>query len=109
MEFRNGDAVHSREQELSDRLERGIRSAEIQLARPLTRYEKEDTEKWITLEYAQQTTQQEIDEFMAYRGFEKVNDQTFKKDKYTVSDLRPRNVLKTVNENIFVVDDIINE
>ncbi|GHT45435.1 hypothetical protein AGMMS49965_22370 [Bacteroidia bacterium] len=58
---------------------------------------------------ATQATQQEIDGFMAYRGFDKVNEHSFTNGKYTVSDLHPRNVLKNEAGNIFVVDDIVSE
>lgn len=50
--------------------------------------------------------QQDIDCYMNSLGFEKINDHTFKNNKYIVSDLRPRNVLKDNNGIIYVIDDI---
>lgn len=58
---------------------------------------------------ATQATQKEIDAHMESMGMEKVNDHTFKNDEYTVSDLRPRNVLKDKDGNIHVVDDIVTK
>lgn len=56
---------------------------------------------------ATQATKEEIFDFMQYRGFEKINDTTFQKGEYIVSDLFPRNVLKNERGSIFVVDDTI--
>ncbi len=56
---------------------------------------------------AVQATFEEIDEFMKGMGFEKVNEHTFKNDKYIVSDLRPRNVFKDEEGNFCVIDDIV--
>ena len=58
---------------------------------------------------AEQASQQDIDNLMLSRGFEKVNDHTFKNETYTVSDLRPRNVLKDPEGNIHVIDDIVKK
>jgi len=57
----------------------------------------------------EQTFQEEIDTFMKSLGFEKTNNHTFRNDQYTISDLRPRNVLKDKLGNIYVVDNVINE
>ncbi len=59
------------------------------------------------LEDHDQATQSEIASLMNDLGFEKVSDDTFKNDKYIVSDLKPRNVLKDEDGNICVVDDIV--
>ncbi len=59
------------------------------------------------LEDANQATASEIEGLMKELGFEKVNDYTFKNDKYIVSDLKPRNVLKDKDGNICVIDDIV--
>ncbi|MDR1699072.1 MAG: hypothetical protein LBR75_04550 [Prevotellaceae bacterium] len=56
---------------------------------------------------AVQATQQEISDFMHAIGFEQVNEYSFANEQYTVSDLRPRNVLKDANGNFYVVDNII--
>ncbi len=58
---------------------------------------------------AEQANQSEIDAYMASKGFEKINDHTFKNEEYTVSDLRPRNVLKDPEGNIHVIDDIVRK
>lgn len=58
---------------------------------------------------ATNSTPEEISSYMESRGFEKVNESTFKNDKYTVSDLHPRNVLKDKNGFLHVIDDIIIE
>jgi len=55
-----------------------------------------------------QSTQQEISDYMHALGFEQVNEHSFTNGQYTVSDLRPRNVLKDVNDNVYVVDNIID-
>ncbi len=57
---------------------------------------------------AVQATQQEISDYMHAIGFEQVDEHTFMNEQYTVSDLRPRNVLKDANGNIYVVDNIIS-
>jgi hypothetical protein len=41
--------------------------------------------------------------------FDKINNHTFRNADYTVSDLRPRNVLKDKDGNIYVVDNVITE
>ena len=56
-------------------------------------------------EQAQQLT---IDSFMKSLGFEKVKDHSFRNQEFTISDLRPRNVLKDKFGTIYVVDNIIN-
>lgn len=62
------------------------------------------TQKYILGECA---TQDEIENYMLKIGFEKINEHTFKKDSYIVSDLRPRNVIKNSEGDIFVIDNII--
>jgi hypothetical protein len=57
----------------------------------------------------EQATQEDIDNHMVSIGFEKVNDHTFKNEQYTVSDLRPRNVLKDADGTIYVIDDIVKK
>ena len=42
-------------------------------------------------------------------GFNQVSDSKFTDEKFTVSDLFPRNVLKDKQGNIYVIDDIIKE
>ena len=54
-----------------------------------------------------QTTIAEIDSFMKDLGFEKAKDFTYSNGKYTVADMRPRNVLKDGEGNIHVIDDIV--
>ncbi len=58
---------------------------------------------------AEQASQEEIDTHMGSLGFDKVNDHTFRNADYTVSDLRPRNVLKTADGTIHVIDDIVSK
>ena len=61
-------------------------------------------------DYVQNTTQATITEIkneMEARGFTQVNDHTFTKGDFTVSDLRPRNVLKDTNGIFYVVDNNI--
>ncbi|GHV60763.1 hypothetical protein FACS1894195_0080 [Bacteroidia bacterium] len=48
------NGVYSREQEIADRLENGIRTSENELQRPLSQYEREDLEKRIAFDYAKQ-------------------------------------------------------
>lgn len=57
----------------------------------------------------EQASQNDIDSLMESMGFEKVNNHTFKNDEYTVSDLRPRNVLKDSDGNIHVIDDVVRK
>lgn len=57
--------------------------------------------------HAQQANQEDIDNYMTSLGFNKINNHTFSNTKYTISDLRPRNVLKDDNGTIYVIDDII--
>lgn len=56
---------------------------------------------------ANHASQVEIDEYMKELEFEKIKEGIFKNDKYIVSDLRPRNVLKDEDGNICVIDDIV--
>lgn len=56
---------------------------------------------------AMPATEQEIADFMLAIGFEKINEYTFRRDEYIVSDLYPRNVLKDENGIIYIVDNII--
>jgi len=58
---------------------------------------------------AVQATSQEIEIFMLSLGFDKINNTTFSIQKYIVSDLHPRNVLKDPNGIIYVVDNITAE
>lgn len=58
---------------------------------------------------AKQATQSEIDAYMKSVGLEKVNNTTFKNKEFTVSDIRPRNVLKDSSGNIHVIDDIVTK
>jgi len=62
------------------------------------------TQKYILGESA---TQDQIENYMLKIGFEKINEHTFKKDSFIVSDLRPRNVIKDSEGDIFVIDNII--
>lgn len=54
-----------------------------------------------------QASPEEIQMHMEALGFEKVNDTTYKNNDVEISDLFPRNVLKTPNGSILVVDNII--
>lgn len=56
---------------------------------------------------SKQASQPEIDAFMQGLGFSKTGDHSYENEKYAVSDLRPRNVLKDENGNICVIDDIV--
>ena len=58
---------------------------------------------------AVQATPQEIETFMSSLDFDKISSTTFSNEKYTVSDLHPRNVLKDPNGIIYVVDNITAE
>lgn len=58
---------------------------------------------------AVQAAPQEIETFMLSLDFYKINTTTFSNQKYTVSDLYPRNVLKDPNGIIYVVDNITAE
>ena len=58
---------------------------------------------------AVQATSLEIENFMLSLNFNKINATTFSNQKYTVSDLHPRNVLKDPNGIIYVVDNITAE
>jgi hypothetical protein len=57
---------------------------------------------------AEQASPQEISDYMQSVGFRQVNEHTFTNGEYTVSDLRPRNVLKDKNGTIYIVDDIVS-
>jgi hypothetical protein len=57
---------------------------------------------------AEQASPQEISDYMQSIGFRQVNEHTFTNGEYTVSDLRPRNVLKDKNGTIYVVDNIVS-
>jgi len=52
-------------------------------------------------------TPTEIADYMQALGFKKLSDTSFTNGQYIVSDLFPRNVLKSENGNIYVIDDII--
>ena len=54
-------------------------------------------------------TPEEISYYMLSLGFNQLSDSKFADEKYTVSDLFPRNVLKDIQGNIYVIDDIIKE
>ncbi|MCH5174864.1 MAG: hypothetical protein J1F40_03165 [Prevotellaceae bacterium] len=54
--------------------------------------------------YDREATPIEIDTYMSALGFEKVEDTKYTKDNIEVSDLHPRNVLKDIDGDIFVVD-----
>ena len=54
-------------------------------------------------------TPDEIADYMQSIGFNQVSDSKFTDEKFTVSDLFPRNVLKDKQGNIYVIDDIIKE
>lgn len=54
-----------------------------------------------------QAYQEEIEKFMRSIGFTEHGKYSFKNEKYIVSDLRPRNVLKDEEGNICVIDDIV--
>lgn len=56
-----------------------------------------------------QATPEDIEVYMRAKGFDKINDSSFTNGVYTVSDLYPRNVLKDNDNNIYVVDNIIEE
>jgi hypothetical protein len=56
---------------------------------------------------AEQATYEDIESLMNILGFKKINEHSFKNEKYIVSDLSPRNVLKDEDGNICVIDDII--
>jgi len=60
--------------------------------------------KQVYIPEATQASQEDIDKLMSWKGFEKVNNTTFKNGDYVVSDLHPRNVLKDADNNIHVVD-----
>lgn len=54
--------------------------------------------------YDREATPIEIDTYMSALGFEKIEATKYVRDKIEVSDLHPRNVLKDVDGDIFVVD-----
>jgi hypothetical protein len=53
---------------------------------------------------AKNATPEEISDYMKLLGFEEIGDYRFKKDGIEVYDIRPRNVLKDSDGNIYVVD-----
>ena len=57
--------------------------------------------------YTEQASVLVIDYFMKSLGFEKIKEYSFRNNQYTISDLRPRNVLQDKFGNIYVVDNII--
>jgi hypothetical protein len=57
---------------------------------------------------SEQTSPEEIINFMQLRGFKELNSTTFTNGEYTISDLHPRNVLKK-DGVIYVVDDIVTK
>jgi len=61
------------------------------------------------IQFADHATPAEIAEYMASIGFEKITDSKFTNGEYIVSDLHPRNVLKSESGNIYVIDDIIRK
>ena len=54
-------------------------------------------------------TVDEIDNYMESLGFEKTGDYTYSNGVYEVSDLRPRNVLKDADGDIYVIDSEIRK
>lgn len=51
----------------------------------------------------------EIKKHMESLGYNKTNEHTYENNQFLISDLRPRNILKDANGNIFVIDNIIKE
>ena len=64
------------------------------------------SQKFIT---GKKATSEQIEKYMVGAGFEKVDSETYKKGKYIVSDLKPRNVIKSNDGEIYVIDNIIRE
>lgn len=56
---------------------------------------------------ASEASPEEISNYMTMLGFLQLNEHTFTNSEYTVSDLRPRNVLKDIDGDIYVIDNII--
>ncbi|MCE7041046.1 hypothetical protein [Dyadobacter sp. CY312] len=54
-----------------------------------------------------QASPNEIQKFMTSLGFSKISEISYQNEFYIVSDLFPRNVLKTANGGIVVIDNII--
>lgn len=54
-------------------------------------------------------TEKEIEEYMTNLGFQKIGDYKYSNGKYTVADLRTRNVLKDKQGDICVIDNIITK
>lgn len=52
----------------------------------------------------QEANPNEISDYMDKLGFDKINEDTFKKGDIQISDLKPRNVLKDKNGDIYVID-----
>lgn len=57
----------------------------------------------------QQASIEEIEDYMSSLGFKKITNSSFTNGDITVSDLHPRNVLKSKQGNIYVIDDIIRK
>lgn len=49
---------------------------------------------------------EEIDRYMSALGFEKNDDWTFQNKDYIISDLKPKNVLRDADGDLFVVDAV---
>ncbi|MBS9768026.1 MAG: hypothetical protein KGV44_10885 [Flavobacteriaceae bacterium] len=63
-------------------------------------------------QYITNTTEaspKEIADYMQSLGFEQINPTTFTNGTYTVSDLRPRNVLKDADGDIYVIDSEVEK
>jgi len=59
---------------------------------------------------ANYATKPQIDEYMLIKGFIPMEkDGYYRNDKYILSDLKPKNVLITIDNNIFVIDAEISE
>ncbi len=61
------------------------------------------------IENATEASPEEIADYMQSLGFEQVNPTTFTNGTYTVSDLRPRNVLKDADGDIYVIDSEVEK
>ena len=53
-------------------------------------------------------TPEEIDSYMRGPGFEQVGEASYSNEKITISDLRPRNVMKDTDGDIYVIDAEFN-
>lgn len=56
------------------------------------------------IEKADASMPEEIDSYMAALGFEKTADWTFRNKDYVISDLKPKNVLRDADGDLYVVD-----